>query len=123
MKQEIRTDKAPRPVAPYSQGLIVGSRVYVAGQRPVDAATGEVVEGFQNQVRQTLTNVRHVLEAGGCTMDDVVKITVYLADISRFADLNEVYTTFFNPPYPVRTTVAASLRGIEVEIDAIAEKS
>ena len=122
MKEEIRTPLAPLPSAPYSQGLRVGNRVYVAGQRPVDAATGQVVEGFHNQVRQVLTNVRHVLEAGGCRMDDVVKLTVYLADINDFAALNELWTEFFTPPYPVRTTVAATLRGIRVEIDAIAER-
>lgn len=122
MKQEIRTPNAPLPSAPYSQGLRVGNRVYVSGQRPVDAATGLVVEGFQNQVRQVLTNVRHVLAAADCTMDHVVKITVYLSDIGHFAQLNEVYAEFFSAPYPVRTTVATTLRGILVEIDAIAEK-
>lgn len=121
MKQEIRTDKAPLPGGPYSQGLKIGSRVYVAGQRPVAAATGEIPASFKEQARLALENVRHVVEAGGACMDDVVKVTVYLADISHFAEFNEIYTTFFSAPYPVRTTVSCSLRGIFVEVDAIAE--
>lgn len=121
MKQEIRTPKAPLPGGPYSQGLKAGSRVYVAGQRPVAAETGTIPESFRDQAVQVLENVRHVLEAGGASMDDVVKVTVYLANIENFAEFNAVYATFFSAPYPVRTTVSCSLRGILVEVDAIAE--
>ena len=121
MKQEIRTEKAPLPGGPYSQGLKVGSRVYVAGQRPVDAATGAIPDDFAGQATLVLENVRHVLEAGGATMDDVVKVTVYLSDIANFAAFNALYTTYFSPPFPTRTTVSCSLRGILVEVDAIAE--
>lgn len=121
MKQEIRTEKAPLPGGPYSQGLKVGSRIYVAGQRPADAATGKIPEDFAAQAKQVLENVRHVLEAGGGAMDDVVKVTVYLTDIANFAAFNEIYTTYFSPPFPTRTTVSCSLRGILVEVDAIAE--
>ncbi|SBW03231.1 conserved hypothetical protein [uncultured delta proteobacterium] len=121
MKQEIRTEKAPLPGGPYSQGLKVGSRIYVAGQRPADAATGKIPEDFASQAKQVLENVRHVLEAGGGTMDDVVKVTVYLTDIANFAAFNAIYTTYFSPPFPTRTTVSCSLRGILVEVDAIAE--
>ena len=121
MKQEIRTEKAPLPGGPYSQGLKVGSRIYVAGQRPADAATGKIPEDFAAQAKQVLENVRHVLEAGGGSMDDVVKVTVYLTDIANFAAFNEIYTTYFSPPFPTRTTVSCSLRGILVEVDAIAE--
>ncbi|CAK7004427.1 MAG: Putative reactive intermediate deaminase TdcF [Desulfovibrio sp.] len=120
-KQEIRTDKAPLPGGPYSQGLKAGSRVYVAGQRPVDAATGAIPPEFQAQAKLVLDNVRHVLEAGGAAMDDVVKVTVYLSDIANFAAFNEVYVTYFTAPYPTRTTVSCALRGILVEVDAIAE--
>ena len=123
MKQEIRTDKAPLPGGPYSQGLKVGSRVYVAGQRPVDAATGQIPEAFADQAKQALENVRHVLAAGGATMDDVVKVTVYLADMAHFAAFNAVYATYFAAPFPTRTTVSCTLRGILVEVDAIAECS
>ena len=121
MKQEIRTDKAPLPGGPYSHGLKVGSRVYVAGQRPVVAATGTIPELFADQAKQALENVRHVLEAGGASMDDVVKVTVYLSDIANFAAFNAVYATYFSAPFPTRTTVSCALRGILVEVDAIAE--
>lgn len=121
MKQEIRTDKAPLPGGPYSQGLRVGSRIYVAGQRPSDAKTGIIPETFEEQAKQVLENVRHVLEAGGATMDDVVKVQVYLTDLANFAAFNEVYKTFFKPPYPTRATVGCELRGILVEVEAVAE--
>lgn len=120
-KQEIRTEKAPLPGGPYSQGLKAGSRVYVAGQRPVDAATGNIPETFEEQARQCLDNVRYVLEAGGATTDDVVRVTVYLSDIGNFAAFNEIYKTYFSAPFPTRTTVSCALRGILVEVDAIAE--
>lgn len=121
MKEVILTDKAPLPGGPYSQGLKVGARVYVAGQRPVDAKTGLIPESFADQTRLVLANVRHVLEAGGASMNDVVKVSVYLADISLFAEFNEIYKTVFQEPYPVRTTISCSLRDILVEVDAIAE--
>ena len=121
MKEEIRTDKAPLPAGPYSQGLKVNSRVYVAGQRPADPATGAIPEAFADQAKQVLENVRQILLAGGADMDNVVKVTVYLADLKYFAEFNEVYKTFFTAPFPTRTTFGCSLRGILVEVDAIAE--
>ncbi len=120
-KQEIRTPKAPLPAGPYSQGLKVGSRIYVAGQRPENAATRSVPQDFKHQARQVLENVRHILEAGGATMDQVVKANVYLTDLNNFAAFNEVYAEFFTAPYPVRTTIACELRNILVEVDVIAE--
>lgn len=121
MKKEIRTPKAPLPGGPYSQGIRSGSRVYVSGQRPADAATGAVPEDFHAQARLCLDNVRHVLEAAGAGMDNVTSVNVYLSDIGHFAAFNEIYTTYFQPPYPTRTTISCSLRGIMVEISAIAE--
>lgn len=121
MKEVIRTEKAPLPGGPYSQGLKINSRIYVAGQRPADAKTGAIPEAFAEQAKLALSNVRHVLEAGGATTDDVVKVTVYLADIKYFAEFNEIYKTFFREPYPTRTTVSCALRNILVEVDAIAE--
>lgn len=120
-KKEIRTAKAPLPGGPYSQGLVSGGRVYVAGQRPVDAATGNIPDDLPGQAAQCLDNVRHVLEAAGASMDDVVSVTVYLSDIANFAAFNEVYQRYFTAPFPTRTTVACSLRGILVEVNAIAE--
>lgn len=121
MKEEIRTPKAPLPGGPYSQGIKSGSRIYVAGQRPVDAATGAVPEDFSAQARLCLENVRHVLEAGGASMADVANVNVYLSDIKYFAEFNEIYSTFFTAPYPARTTISCALRGILVEISAMAE--
>ena len=122
MKKQIRTDKAPMPIGPYSQGLIVGNRIYVAGQGPLDVISGRVPEGVSSQTRQVLNNIRAILEAGGSSMDEVVKTTVHLADLKDFEAFNEVYQEFFTEPYPVRTTVGSQLYGILVEIDVIAEK-
>ena len=121
MKQEIFTPKAPKPAGPYSQGIRVGSRIYVAGQRPADAATNTVPASFAEQAEVCLRNVQHILEAGGASLDDVVAVNVFLTDLSHFAEFNAIYEKFFRKPYPVRTTIACSLRGILVEINAIAE--
>ena len=120
-KQELRTAKAPLPAGPYSQGLKVGTRVYVSGQRPENAATKTVPSGIQAQAGQVLENVRHILEEAGAGMEHVVKVSVYLADLADFAAFNEVYAKFFTPPYPVRTTIGCALRGILVEVDVVAE--
>jgi len=121
MKKEIRTDRSPQPIGPYSQGLVVGSRIYVAGQGPLNPETGKTPQTIGEQTRQVMTNIRNILEAGGATMDNVVKSTVHLADLKDFDAFNEVYREFFTAPYPVRTTVGSSLLGILVEIDVIAE--
>lgn len=121
MKKEIRTDKALAPGGPYAQGLIAGGRIYVAGQTPVNPTTGTKPDSVEDQTRQVLENVRAIVEAGGGSMDDIVKTTVHLSDMKHFQKFNEVYKQFFKPPYPVRTTVASGLVGIHVEIDAIAE--
>lgn len=122
MKKEIKTNKAPQPAGPYSQALVMGGRVYVAGQGPIDPATGTKPDGIEAQTRNTLTNLKNILEAAGATMDNVVKSTVHLANLDDFAAFNAVYQEFFTTPYPVRTTVgSALLGGILVEIDVIAE--
>ncbi len=121
MKKEIRTKNAPMPAGPYSQGIIVGNRIYVAGQGPLNPATGKVPEGIEDQTRQVLKNIQAILEAGGAKLDDVVKVTAHLADLKYFTAFNEVYKTFFKEPFPVRTTVGSQLKDILVEIDVIAE--
>jgi 2-iminobutanoate/2-iminopropanoate deaminase len=121
-KKEIRTDKAPQPLGPYSQGLIVNNRVYVAGEGPKNPETNGIPEGIEAQTRQVMINLRSILEAGGVTMDHVVKSTVHLANLDDFEKFNSVYKEFFTSPYPVRTTVGSVLLGgILVEIDVIAE--
>lgn len=114
------TSAAPRPTGPYSQAISAGGLVFVAGQRPQDPGTAQIAEGVAAQTRQVLQNVHGVLEAAGCTLADVVKVTVHLADLCDFDKFNAVYREFFQEPYPARTTVGSSLRGILVEIDVIA---
>ena len=122
MKKEIRVQNAPPPAGPYSQALRSGNRIYVAGQRPDDPVTGVTPEGITAQSRQVLENVKTILESAGATMDNVVKSSVFLADLENFQAFNAVYKEFFNPPYPVRTTIGCMLRGgMMVEVDVIAE--
>ena len=123
-RQEIRTADAPAPVGPYSQAIRAGDVVYASGQIPLDPATGEKVEGeIEDEARQVLANLKAVLEAGGSSMDRVVKATVYLTDLSLFPRVNAVYAEAFDvDPAPARVTVgvAALPLGAQVEIDAIA---
>ena len=121
MKKAIQTDKAPLPGGPYSQGLLIGKTIYVAGQTPRHPATGTMPEGIGAQTRQALHNVKAIVEAGGGKMDAVAKVTVHLANLSDFPAFNEAYREFFTDPYPVRTTVQSGLAGFLVEIDAVAE--
>ena len=122
MKEVVRTNKAPAPVGPYSQGIRTGGRIYVAGQGPVNPETGKMPEGIAEQTRQTLNNVKAILEEGGASMEHVVKATVRLTDLGNVKGFNEVYREFFSEPYPVRTTVKSGLLGeMLVEIDVIAE--
>jgi len=122
MKKEIRTNLAPLPAGPYSQGLLVGSRIYVAGQAGFNAATGKISSSVAEQTCQVLNNIKSILEAAGASMDNVVKVTAHLSDMNDFAEYNSVYKNFFNEPFPVRTTVGSNLGDvIKVEIDVIAE--
>ena len=120
---EIKTNAAPAAVGPYSQGTITeNGLVITSGQLPINPATGTIESDcVKRQTRQSLENVRAVLEAAGKTMADVAKTTVYLADIADFADVNEVYGEFFSAPYPARSCfqVGALPMGAKVEIEAI----
>lgn len=120
-KEEIRTANAPLPAGPYSQGVKTGGRIYVSGQRPEDAASGNIPQDFAAQAALCLENIRSILEAGGAGMNNVVMVTVYLADLANFAAFNEIYLRYFDRPYPARTTVGCALRGMMVEVTAIAE--
>lgn len=117
----IRTDKAPAPAGPYSQGIVYGDLVFVAGQGPKNPETGEIGDSIEEQTRQTLENVKAILAEAGAGMEDVLKSTVHLADLADFDRYNKVYETFFKEPYPVRTTVGSQLANILVEIDVIAK--
>ena len=120
----ISTKKAPAAIGPYSQAIQVGNLVYTSGQIPIDPATGAFVEGdIKEQTRQSLTNVKSILEGVGLTMNNVVKTTVFMADMGDFADMNSVYAEFFTEPYPARSAVAVKTlpKGSLVEIEVIAE--
>ncbi len=123
MNQAIHTDNAPAAIGPYSQAVKAGNTIYVSGQLPVDPATGEFAgDDIAAQTKQSLTNIKNILEKAGAGMENVVKTTVLLSDIGDFAAMNEVYATFFKEPFPARAAfqVAAIPKGAKVEIEAIA---
>lgn len=125
MKKTYETSQAPAAIGPYSQVVVAGQTAYVSGQLPVDPATGNFAEGdIKALTRQSLTNLRHILETAGFTLDDVVKTTVFLADMDDFAAMNEVYAEFFKAPFPARSAVAVKTlpKGARVEVECIAAK-
>ena len=123
-KVAVVTGSAPAAIGPYSQAIQVGRFVFTSGQIPIDPATGLFVEGgIREQTRQSLTNVKAILEEIGLTMNNVVKTTVFMADMNDFADMNSIYAAFFTAPYPARSAVAVKTlpKGALVEIEAVAE--
>ena len=119
----ISTKKAPAAIGPYSQAIKVGNLVYTSGQIPIDPKTGSIVEGgIKEQTRQSLTNVKAILEEAGLTMANVVKTTVFMADMNDFAEMNAVYAEFFSEPYPARSAVAVKTlpKGALIEIEVVA---
>ena len=125
MKQVISTKAAPAAIGPYSQAVQVGNLVFTSGQIPIDPATGSFVEGgIQEQTRQSLANVQAILQEAGLDMCDVVKTTVFMADMADFSAMNEVYAQFFTEPYPARSAVAVKTlpKGALVEIEVVAAK-
>lgn len=121
----ISTNNAPAAIGPYSQAIEANGTIYVSGQLPINPATGEFAQGgIKAEARQSLTNIKNILAAEGLDMSNVVKVIVLLADISYFAEVNEVYAEFFAQPYPARSAfaVAALPKGANIEIEAIAVK-
>ncbi len=120
----IITSKAPGAIGPYSQAIRTGNLIFVSGQLPVDPSTGNFAEGgIKELTHQSLSNIKAILEAEGTDMAHVVKTTVFLADMSDFAEMNEVYATFFTTPFPARSAVAIKTlpKNARVEIECIAE--
>ncbi len=123
MKKQISTTNAPVAIGPYSQAIEAGGMVFVSGQLPVNPATGEFAEGgIKELTRQSLTNMKNILAEVGLTMDNVVKTTVFLADMADFAAMNEVYASFFEGVAPARSAVAVKTlpKNALVEIECIA---
>ena len=123
MKKVINTNQAPAAIGPYNQAIKVGNLVYTSGQIPINPATGNFVEGgIKEQTRQSLTNIKAILEETGLSMNNVVKTTVFLVDMNDFADMNSVYAEFFSEPYPARSAVAVKTlpKVALVEIEVVA---
>ena len=125
MKKIINTDRAPDPIGPYNQAVKSGHLLYTSGQIPIDPMTGNMVSGrIREQTIQVLENLKNVLETAGCTLEDVIKTTVFLADMGDFPTLNTIYAEYFGEKdAPARSTVqvAALPKGALVEIEAIAK--
>jgi 2-iminobutanoate/2-iminopropanoate deaminase len=119
-RSEIRSEGAPAPLGPYSQARMVDGILYVAGQGPLDVGGRVRGDTLEEQARATLDNLKAIVEAAGGNLSDVVKVNVYLADMSDWPPFNDVYREYFQKPFPARTAVQAGLRGIMVEVDAIA---
>jgi 2-iminobutanoate/2-iminopropanoate deaminase len=126
VRNAIVTEKAPKPMGPYSQAIIEGDFIFVAGQGPINPLTGARALGdVRSETKRTFENLGAILQAAGSSLDHVVKCNVYLRDINDFAAMNEVYATFFTAPFPARTTIQAGALpgGIAVEIECIARKA
>jgi 2-iminobutanoate/2-iminopropanoate deaminase len=123
MREAVATDDAPKAIGPYSQAVRAGSLLFLSGQIPLDPATGEMIQGdIAAQTERVFRNLEAILHAAGATFDNVVRTTVYLADMNDFAAMNDVYGRYFSPPAPARATVQAARlpKDARVEIDLIA---
>lgn len=122
MKKEIKTEKAPGAIGPYSQAVEAGNLIFVSGQLPINAATGEMPEDIKSQTRESIKNIKAILAEAGASLDDVVKTTVLLADMSYFGPMNEVYAEEFKAVYPARCAFAVKElpKKALVEIEVIA---
>lgn len=124
MKEQLATTKAPSAIGPYSQGISAGDMVFVSGQLPLDPATGKFPDGIAAQTAQALENMKAILAEKGMTLENVVKTTVFLADLNDFVPMNEVYGKYFSEPYPARSAiqVAKLPKDSPLEIECIAVK-
>jgi 2-iminobutanoate/2-iminopropanoate deaminase len=123
-KQKIQTQNAPAAIGPYSQAIKAGDLLFVSGQIPLDAATGELIRsGVADETKKVLDNLKAILEAAGGGLGDVVKTTIFLKDMNNFGVVNEVYGTYFPQPFPARATVEVARlpRDVNVEIEAVAK--
>lgn len=127
MKREIRTDKAPKAIGPYSQAIEANGFIFVSGQIPIDPTTGEIIKGsIEKQTEQVLKNIKAILEGAGSTMENIVKATVYLSNLKDYSKVNEIYGKYIPSPYPARAAFQVARLpkdvGIEIEVIALASK-
>ena len=121
-KEIISTSNAPAAIGPYSQGISLENLIFVSGQIPVNAENGELPVAIKEQTKQSMKNLQNILKEAGSSLDDVVKVTIFITDLSNFTDVNEVYGSFFTGNYPARSCVEVSKlpKGVGIEIEAIA---
>ena len=121
MKKQISTTKAPQPIGPYSQAIVANGMLYVSGQIPVNPATGEVSSDISEQTKQSMENIKAILEEAGTNFSKVVRCGIFIKNMDDFVKINEVYGSYFIEPYPARATVEVSRlpKDVLVEIDAI----
>ncbi|MCD8390392.1 MAG: RidA family protein [Firmicutes bacterium] len=121
--KEIKTQKAPAAIGPYSQAVVCGNLLFASGQVPINPETGEIPEGLEAQTRQALTNVKNLIESAGASIDNVVKTTVFIKDMNDFAKINEIYAEYFTEPYPARSCVEVARlpKDVLLEVETITE--
>ena len=122
MKQ-IKTDKAPEAIGPYSQAIVSGYTVYCSGQIPINPKTGDIPEGVSAQAHQVFTNIKNLLEASGTSIDNVIKTSVFIKNMNDFAEINSIYAQYFTEPYPARSCVEVARlpKDVLLEAECIAE--
>ena len=121
--KEIKTNKAPAAIGPYSQAIVTGGMVFTSGQIPVNPGTGEIPDGAEAQANQVFTNLKNLLEEAGTSMDNVVKTTVFIKNMEDFVKINEIYEKYFSRVYPARSCVEVARlpKDVLIEIEAIAK--
>lgn len=122
MKKTIFVEDAVKPIGPYSHAVEANGFIYLSGQGPANPVTGQIPDAFEDQVRQVMINIETILKSCGIGFENIVKVNVYLSDLSLFGKFNAVYKTYFGNDFPARTTIGANLLGIMIEIDCIAVK-
>ncbi len=122
-REVVLTSKAPKPLGPYSQAIKVGNWVFISGQLPIDPVTSKLIKGnIKEATRTVLNNIKAILEAAGASLNDVVKVTVFMKDVSKFSEFNEVYSEFFKEEPPARSVVEVSRipKDADLEVEVIA---
>lgn len=121
--KEIKTEKAPAAIGPYSQAIVCGNLLFTSGQIPIIPETGELAEGLEAQAHQVFKNIKNLVEAAGAGIDKTVKTTVFIKDMNDFSKINEIYSMYFTEPYPARSCVEAARlpKDVRLEAEAIVE--